>query len=157
MARPGRPERNRAARSFRQLKRFHHVINSNKVFGTHRDLHLLFFASFPGALRDGPNSENGTFASFVNTNLPSGFASSLSNDANDLYLNLQFFTNAPRPEALRRIDLNSHPFRHWTRAGEFVCVSRAPGDLTPIKSRALLGYRCSIREKRVAPTTPLSP
>src|ERR1700679_2292837 len=30
-----RPERNRAARSFRQLRRFHHVINSNKVFGTH--------------------------------------------------------------------------------------------------------------------------
>src|ERR1700681_648318 len=36
MARPGRPERNRAARSFRQLRRFHHVINSNMVFGTHR-------------------------------------------------------------------------------------------------------------------------
>src|SRR6266403_4216047 len=36
MARPGRPERNRAARSFRQLRRFHHVINSDKVFGTHR-------------------------------------------------------------------------------------------------------------------------
>src|SRR5450631_3510283 len=35
MARPGRLERNRAARSFRQLRRFHHVINSNKVFGTH--------------------------------------------------------------------------------------------------------------------------
>src|ERR1700676_2982982 len=36
MARPGRPERNRTARSFRQLRRFHHVINSNRVFGTHR-------------------------------------------------------------------------------------------------------------------------
>src|SRR5882757_10618356 len=36
MARPGRPERNRAARSFRQLRRFPHVINSDKVFGTHR-------------------------------------------------------------------------------------------------------------------------
>src|ERR1700678_4397763 len=35
MARPGRPERNRAARSFRELRRFHRVINSNKVFGTH--------------------------------------------------------------------------------------------------------------------------
>jgi hypothetical protein len=35
MARPGRPERNRAARSFRQLRRFHRGINSNKVFGTH--------------------------------------------------------------------------------------------------------------------------
>src|SRR5450631_1287100 len=32
----GWPERNRAARSFRQFRRFHHVINSNKVFGTHR-------------------------------------------------------------------------------------------------------------------------
>src|SRR5258707_12999347 len=36
MARPGWPQRNRAARSFRQLRRFHHVINSDKVFGTHR-------------------------------------------------------------------------------------------------------------------------
>src|ERR1700737_4915145 len=35
MARPGRPERNRTVRSFRQLRRFHHDINSNKVFGTH--------------------------------------------------------------------------------------------------------------------------
>src|SRR5258706_8121265 len=35
MARPGRPERNRGARSFRQLRRFHHIINSDKVFGTH--------------------------------------------------------------------------------------------------------------------------
>src|SRR5260221_9090124 len=37
MARPGRRERNRAARSFHQLRRFHHVINSDKVFGTHRE------------------------------------------------------------------------------------------------------------------------
>src|SRR6266436_7452487 len=36
MARPGRPERNRTARSSRQLRRFHHVINSDEVFGTHR-------------------------------------------------------------------------------------------------------------------------
>ena len=36
MARSGRPERNRAARSFRQLRRFHHVINSNKVFQVSR-------------------------------------------------------------------------------------------------------------------------
>jgi hypothetical protein len=35
MAKPGRPERNRTARSFRQLRRFHHVNNSDKVFGTH--------------------------------------------------------------------------------------------------------------------------
>ena len=35
MARPGRQERIRTARSFRQLRRFHHVINSDRVFGTH--------------------------------------------------------------------------------------------------------------------------
>src|SRR5450631_3099429 len=34
----GWPERNKATRSFRQFRRFHHVINSNKVFGTHRVL-----------------------------------------------------------------------------------------------------------------------
>src|ERR1700730_10218351 len=38
MARPGRPERNTVARSFRQLKRFHCSINLNKVFGTHAAL-----------------------------------------------------------------------------------------------------------------------
>jgi hypothetical protein len=36
MARPGRPERNRTARSFRQLRRFLYLINTDKVFGTHR-------------------------------------------------------------------------------------------------------------------------
>jgi pimeloyl-ACP methyl ester carboxylesterase len=36
MARSGRQERNRTTRSFRQLRRFHHVINSDKVFGTHK-------------------------------------------------------------------------------------------------------------------------
>src|SRR5467141_867548 len=40
MARPGRPERNRTARSFRQLRRFHHIINSDRVFGTHSQLEL---------------------------------------------------------------------------------------------------------------------
>src|ERR1039457_5441712 len=43
MARPGRPERNRAARSFRQLRRFHHDINSNKVFGTHTSGADIFY------------------------------------------------------------------------------------------------------------------
>ena len=43
MARPGRPERNRAARSFRQLRRFHHLINSDKVFGTHKSGTGLLF------------------------------------------------------------------------------------------------------------------
>src|SRR5450631_2553167 len=33
MARPGRPGRNGAARSFRQLRRFRHVINWDRVFG----------------------------------------------------------------------------------------------------------------------------
>src|SRR5882724_9779073 len=41
MARPGRPERNRAAQSFRQLRRFHHVINSDRVFGIHRCIPAL--------------------------------------------------------------------------------------------------------------------
>ena len=38
MVRPRRPERNRT-RSFRQLRRFHHVINSDEVFGTHSTLY----------------------------------------------------------------------------------------------------------------------
>src|ERR1700722_8781323 len=36
MARSGRPERNRTDRSLPQLTRFHHVINSNKVFQVSR-------------------------------------------------------------------------------------------------------------------------
>jgi hypothetical protein len=35
MARPGRSGRNTKARSFCQLTRFHHVINTDRVFGTH--------------------------------------------------------------------------------------------------------------------------
>ena len=35
-----------------------------------------------------PGSVNGTFGSFVNSNLPSGFKSSLSYDANNAYLDL---------------------------------------------------------------------
>ena len=41
MARSGRPERNRAARSFRQLRRFYHIINTDRVFGTHN---VVWFA-----------------------------------------------------------------------------------------------------------------
>jgi hypothetical protein len=37
MARSGRPVRNRVARSFRQLRQFHHLINPDEVFGTHKD------------------------------------------------------------------------------------------------------------------------
>jgi hypothetical protein len=36
MARPGWQERTKAARSLGQFNRFRHVINSDKVFGTHR-------------------------------------------------------------------------------------------------------------------------
>jgi hypothetical protein len=36
MARPRRPGRNKVVRSFRQLRRFHHVINTDMVFGTHK-------------------------------------------------------------------------------------------------------------------------
>src|ERR1700733_261362 len=36
MARPRRPARNKAALSSRQLRRFRHIINSDKVFSTHR-------------------------------------------------------------------------------------------------------------------------
>ena len=35
MARPARPERSRSARSSRQLSRFYHSINLDRVFGTH--------------------------------------------------------------------------------------------------------------------------
>src|ERR1700694_839254 len=40
MARPARPERSRSARSSRQLSRFYHSINLDRVFGTHRWLEL---------------------------------------------------------------------------------------------------------------------
>jgi len=46
MARLGRPERNKATRSFRQLRRFLHVINSDKVFGPHNGLARLLIVSF---------------------------------------------------------------------------------------------------------------
>src|SRR5882672_3317041 len=47
MARPGWPERNKAARSFRQLRRFDHVINLDKVFGTHSwEIHPQVGVSF---------------------------------------------------------------------------------------------------------------
>jgi hypothetical protein len=51
MARPGRPERNRAARSFRQLKRFRHVINSDKVFGSHSRFFEQEFDKFSSSYR----------------------------------------------------------------------------------------------------------
>src|SRR5260370_32210283 len=41
MARPARPGRNRTGRSFHQLRRFHPVINSDKVFGHGREVRLI--------------------------------------------------------------------------------------------------------------------
>src|SRR5882757_9968181 len=38
MARPAWPERSRSARSSRQLSRFYHSINPDRVFGTHTSL-----------------------------------------------------------------------------------------------------------------------
>ena len=59
MARLGRPERNGAARSFGQLRRFHNGINSDNVFGTHSDDNA--FGSFPNhwkqILEDSPLSD----------------------------------------------------------------------------------------------------
>ena len=46
MARPRRPGRNRAARSFRQLRRFYHIINTDRVFGTHNDRKSLWMRPF---------------------------------------------------------------------------------------------------------------
>src|SRR5258706_647826 len=40
---PKSPERNVVARSFRQLRRFLHLINADKVFGTHRYLSFRIF------------------------------------------------------------------------------------------------------------------
>src|SRR5258708_3475702 len=60
MARPGRPERNRAARSFRQLRRFDHVINSDKG-GFRYTQALALNAPLPG-LRQ---TENGAVTSAV--------------------------------------------------------------------------------------------
>jgi hypothetical protein len=48
MARPGQPE-NRAIRSFRQLRRFHHDINSDKVFGTHNGFVEMKFKAVAGS------------------------------------------------------------------------------------------------------------
>jgi hypothetical protein len=53
MARPERPGRNRKVRSFRQLRRFRRVINSDKVFGTHsrpEEWRFTVVPQFPFAL-----------------------------------------------------------------------------------------------------------
>src|SRR5258705_833483 len=65
MARPGRPERNRTARSFRQLRRFHHVINSDKVFGTHTGRHSVLIctsANCASSGRTGAREQEGKVA-----------------------------------------------------------------------------------------------
>src|SRR5260370_7286608 len=48
MARPARPERSRSAQSSRQLSRFYHSINLDRVFGTHT---YLFDPTSPPAPR----------------------------------------------------------------------------------------------------------
>src|SRR5216684_5395505 len=68
MATPGRPERNRAARSFRQLRRFHHVINSDEIFGTHRFSGRSKKANarrFPGSEMPRRPASNGTNLRFA--------------------------------------------------------------------------------------------
>jgi hypothetical protein len=45
LTRPRRPGRNIKARSFRQLRRFQRVINSDEVFGTHRGALNIEFSS----------------------------------------------------------------------------------------------------------------
>src|ERR1035437_2032531 len=51
MARPARPERSRSARSSRQLSRFYHSINLDRVFGTHRERGSLLKFSPRGLTR----------------------------------------------------------------------------------------------------------
>src|SRR6185312_4240568 len=51
-----RPARNRVAQSFRQIRRFHRVINSDEVFGTHTYIGMAV-AGFPNMfLITGPQS-----------------------------------------------------------------------------------------------------
>src|SRR5258708_28482021 len=59
MARPARPERSRSARSSRQLSRFYHSINPDRVFGTHSEVEMGIaqaseIAAVPGAQVVGP-------------------------------------------------------------------------------------------------------
>src|SRR5947209_269453 len=63
MARPGWPERNRGVRSFRQLRRFHRVINSDKVFGTHRgdDDYWVTWAELERCVRTGRTASEHLF------------------------------------------------------------------------------------------------
>ena len=57
MARPGRPERNKEARSFLQLRRFRHLINADKVFSTHRLSKDEVAAAIPDLLLTGSDAE----------------------------------------------------------------------------------------------------
>ena len=51
MARPARPERSRLARS-RQLSRFYHSINPDRVFGTHTHDNILVGTAYIRELHD---------------------------------------------------------------------------------------------------------
>src|SRR2546423_12610218 len=79
MARPGRPERNRAARSFRQLRRFHHVINSDKVFGTHNGRAAMRWCVSVGAVLVAGAIVGGDVAGVAAPSLKSRFADTKHN------------------------------------------------------------------------------
>jgi hypothetical protein len=64
MARPARPERSRSARSSRQLSRFYHSINPDRVFGTHSTITLaeaVILKNLNAALQKNPLAMNNIF------------------------------------------------------------------------------------------------
>src|SRR5260370_41952034 len=86
MARLGRPERNRAARSFRQLRRFHRAINSDKVFGTHTaPLARLTCRSMKSSISNRPVRSMPAIGNLWNFSVVGPFiAGSVQNDKADL-------------------------------------------------------------------------
>src|SRR5258707_15053479 len=90
MARQGRPERNRTARSFRQLRRFHRVINSDKVIGTHRSLyrsqHELVFVFKSGTAPHINNVELGKHGRYRTNVWSYAGVNSFGEDRDDLSL-----------------------------------------------------------------------
>src|SRR5258708_3189869 len=59
-----RPERNRAAQSFRQLRRFRHVINSDRVFGIHKCILALVEPTVVSLDRTYQEHSSGLFRDF---------------------------------------------------------------------------------------------
>src|SRR5580693_5548903 len=103
MARPGRPERNRAARSFRQFRRFHHVINSDRVFGTHRSMSGDEKIIIPWRVIDGPESADAVAAEIMKTPVRRGSSTSISGAIN---FALQLFKENPYRGLRRVIDIS---------------------------------------------------